>query len=208
MRPLLPVVAATAALVLAGCSEPEPGSPLPTGGAVATSAAPTEATSTAPSVSASPTSDATETPTAEPSAVPTEAPTLPPEATTNDAAGAEAFVRHWFDAVNFAYDNLDAEPMLAVSSDECDVCRQISSEVDEYRAQGLRVEGGTFALNEAVAPTPDGTGVTIVAVAYSQDPYRVISDNGEARDVSGESASLGAVLRWEGEEWRMFGLGT
>lgn len=203
VRLLAPAAAAVLLLVLTGCSEPEPGSPMPTGRAPATSAEPS-ATASATTASPTPTSD-----TPEPTQASQAAPTLPPEATTNDAAGAEAFVRYWFDTVNYAYDHLDAGPLQAASLDTCSVCGQIADEINEYARNGERVDGGAFTTAEVVSPAPDGTGVNVVSIVYSQEPYTVLNSAGEEVSQSaGEKASLGAVVRREADEWQMYDLGS
>ncbi|WP_298802790.1 DUF6318 family protein [uncultured Pseudokineococcus sp.] len=199
MRLLVPAAAAAALLALAGCSDPEPGSPLPTGAPAETS---TSTAAPSPTATATPTDDA---PTPEPGP----APTLPPEATTDDAAGAEAFVRYWFDTLEQAYTTLDTATLASHSTPDCEVCNAYIDEVEQLRALDRTVKGSQFVLTEVVAPAPDGTGATLVSTTLTVRPGRVLGPDGEVLEtVEGETTSLGAILVREEDTWLMFGLGA
>ncbi|MEJ5914756.1 DUF6318 family protein [Pseudokineococcus sp. 1T1Z-3] len=182
---------AAAALTLSGCiSEPEPGAPMPT------SAAPAPTTSLPPEASTAPDPAPTET-----------APTLPPEATTNDAAGAEAFVRHWYDTLNYAYRTNDTGPLEAASRPDCEVCNSFVEDFDNLPA-GHRIDGGQVEVIDSVAPAPDGTGNVLVALATRQEASRVIDANGDVvGETEGEDIALGAVIVRVDGGWLMYGLG-
>jgi len=204
VRPTTAAAGAAALLLAAGlaaCSgDPEPGSPLPTGEPVASATGSAEPTGASPSTAGDPSASPTEQPVA--------VPTLPPEATTNDAAGAEAFIRYWFDAVNHAYGTFDVAPLEEISDEACGVCSSIASEVEDLAAQGTSVSGGSYVLEEVSAPAPDPTGVNIVSLVYTRQPL-VFQDDETSTPAESPPppVSVAAVLEWRGESWRMYDFG-
>ncbi|WP_298991088.1 DUF6318 family protein [uncultured Pseudokineococcus sp.] len=202
MRFLVPAAAAATLLALAGCSDPEPGSPLPTG-------APAETSTT--TVAPSPTATATPTDgTPDPGA----APTLSPEATTNDAAGAEAFVRYWYDSLNYAIRTGDTAPVREASLlPECVECEALAASVESAYDAGGSLVGGRADVVEAIAPTPDGSGAVLLSVVVQQQPLQridgagdvVSDDTDEGVDESSQSVVIGRNDTADG--WLMVGLG-
>ncbi len=98
-------------VVLSGCSEKQ------------------EANDSLPTASASPTED--ELPPLGPEDLP-----MPDEARTQDAAGAEAFVRYYIELINRTSDVMDAEP-LREFSDGCPDCDRVADATDEDASGGL-----------------------------------------------------------------------
>jgi hypothetical protein len=137
-RPRLHIVAAVAAsaLILTGCNS---GGDPNSGG---TSSAP-------PSQTASP--SATPTPTATPAYVPASAsgraqnvpvPVLPEVAKTETKEGLEAFARHWYSTLSYAYETGETKPLEAASGPDCGACAKVRSEVTEWHADGRWMAGG------------------------------------------------------------------
>ena len=85
------------------------------------------------SIAASPVPDAA----AEPPLSAQPAPVLLEEATQQTAAGAMAFVRHYFAVVDYAYATGDTAPLTAVSDPGCLPCAGIKEMVDKSFAAGV-----------------------------------------------------------------------
>lgn len=207
MRPTTAVAGAAALLLAAGlaaCSgDPEPGSPLPTGDPVPSATDSTEPTGASPSTAADPSASPTEQPVA--------APTLPPEATTNDAAGAEAFVRYWYDALNYAYASGDSGPVVQASSDDCAVCAELVAVVDEAYSNNGRLVGGEITLLDVASPVPDDRGITLVSVLLDQEALDQVDEMGVTvrSEPPSDGVSAGVVLeRDESDDgWLYYGAG-
>jgi len=208
VRPTTAAAGAAALLLAAGIaacsSDPEPGSPLPTGEPVPSATGSAEPTGASPSTAADPSASPTEEPVA--------APTLPPEATTNDAAGAEAFTRYWYETLNFAYSTGDLEPMRRASADECVICDDLAGVISESYADGGRLKGGLVTLSEVVAPTPDATGSVLLSVVFQQAGSQQVDASGavEAEYPSETDVSASVVIeRTDSDDgWRMYGVGA
>ena len=125
----LRVAAATALLVplaLAGCAEDDPQPKLPS------------ASATSPTTTASATPDA-----------PVE-PTLPPEAQGKDEAAAEAFVRYFYDLINYAQVTGDVRAIKRVSFPSCDACANGAKFVHDIYAEGGFIDGASYTVSEVL----------------------------------------------------------
>ncbi|WP_193605024.1 DUF6318 family protein [Nocardioides dongkuii] len=130
-RVLLAGVAVTLGL-LSGCSDDADPSPM---------VSPTPSSSSAGSTS--------------PSHAPTPAgpvePTLPPEAEGDDAAAAEAFVRHYWEMVNYAQATGDVAGLRRLESPTCEACAGGRRTIEETYGAGGSIEGGEARVSSAQA---------------------------------------------------------
>jgi len=207
VRPTTAAAGAAALLLAAGlaaCSgDPEPGSPLPTGEPVPSATGSAEPTGASPAATGDPSAPPTEQPVA--------APTLPPEATTNDSAGAEAFVRYWYDALNYAYASGNTGPVMEASSDDCAVCAELVAVVDEAYSSNGRLIGGEITLLDVASPVPDDRGITLVSVLLDQEALNQVDEMGATvrSEPPSEGVSAGVVLERDGSDdgWLYYGAG-
>ena len=179
-------VALTCAVALLGaCSDDEPEAP---------------PTSTASSPSISETTETTPAPTP---------PSLPPEATTPDAAGAAAFVRHWFDLVSYAYATGNTEPIRNASTAECESCNNILETIEDQYTDGGRIEGGELSVLAAEAPTPVPGQVALVTTRVSQAALQGLSADGEVEmeQAADPGVTSGFFLQPTDTGWLAAGIG-
>ncbi|SFL91493.1 hypothetical protein SAMN04488085_12236 [Geodermatophilus ruber] len=132
---------AAGAAVLSGCSDKQ------------------EASDTLPSASA----EASPTEAALPPLGPADLP-MPDEARTQDAAGAEAFVRYYIDLINRTSTVMDAAP-LREFSDGCTECDRVATDTENDAAAGYHYEGGALTLTEIGRP--------LVRERTAEIPFRV-----------------------------------
>ncbi len=132
---------AAGALLLSGCSEQQ------------------EANDTLPGADASPSASEPELPPLGPPDLP-----MPAEARTQDAAGAEAFVRYYIDLINRTSTVMDAAP-LREFSDGCAECNRIATDAENDAAAGYRYEGGELTVTT--------TGRPLLQGASAEVPFRV-----------------------------------
>lgn len=182
----------TAAVLLSGCSGD--GGDGGDGDAPEPTRAPT--TSTPPSPTTSSVSTPTETP-----------PVMPPEARARDVDGAAAFIRYYFDVVNYANRTGDVARLTELSDEECQSCLNlIDTAANGYR-NGGRIEGGQIIVGD-VAVTPDdaANGLELRAV-ISQADGRFVDARGNELDVINAEVDylLGAIVLydtgWTLREW-------
>jgi Family of unknown function (DUF6318) len=144
---------AAGAVVLSGCSERQ------------------EANDTLPEADASPSASESELPPLGPPDLP-----MPAAARTQDAAGAEAFVRYYIDLINRTSTVMDAAP-LREFSDGCTECDRIASDAEKDAATGYHYDGGTLTITWIEAFKP---GETIeLGLLVDQSPLKVVDQSGK-----------------------------
>lgn len=185
MRRLLPIV--TLALVLlAGCSgegEPEP--------RIAPSDSSSAASSTAPP----------------PSPTGPVEPTLPAEAQGEDAAAAEAFVRFYWETVNYAQATGDVEGLRAIGAESCDGCRGgLEGIVETYEAGG-RIEGGEMRVRSAKATqisSPVATAYSVKVSARAAPQTIIESPGGEPIAKEGGRFKFQFIVQNDETSWSVY----
>jgi uncharacterized protein DUF6318 len=163
-------------VALSGCSERE------------------EASDTLPGADASPSASEPDLPPLGPPDLP-----MPAEARTQDAAGAEAFVRYYIDLINRTSTVMDAAP-LREFSDGCAGCDRIATDYESDAASGYRYDGGKLALRQIGEPLISNSITAEVAFRFDLEPLTVIDASGApvpALTFTGSEDSLGsAALQW------------
>jgi hypothetical protein len=74
------------------------------------------------------------------------APALPAAAEGQGPRAAEAFVRHYVDLINHGLETLDERPLVAESTQDCDLCRGFARILAGVDAKGGSYEGGQWGL--------------------------------------------------------------
>ncbi|TFV47800.1 hypothetical protein [Blastococcus sp. TF02A-35] len=163
--------AALAALVLSGCSEKQ------------------EANDTLPTA-------APETTESLPPVGPADFP-VPDEARTQDAAGAEAFLKYWIDLLN-RQRAVPAGQAITDLGPGCQECARIAGNYDSAASAGNRYEGGELTITESVAPQM-GDGEAMIAFVARREPVSLVNRDGailEARPDPAPALSSGITLNW------------
>ena len=120
----------------------------------------------APSGAPSP-SAAVTSPSPWPETAATTGPVLPAEAREQTAAGAIAFVRHYFAVVDYAYANGDTAPLANISDPECLPCAAIKEMIDATVAAGDSYDVDPTQLLELSVPDGEPRGAVEVHVLHS-----------------------------------------
>jgi hypothetical protein len=174
---------AAGAVVLSGCSERQ------------------EAADTLPEADATPSASEPELPPLGPPDLP-----MPAEARTQDAAGAEAFVRYYIDLINRTSSVMDAAP-LREFSDGCTECNRIASNTEVAAANGQVFRDGEISIIQMGKPLiADGTAQ--LALRVDQARFVVVDASGTSVDGGSEAytnISGGVALEWNSSDmtWSM-----
>jgi hypothetical protein len=128
---------------------------------------------------------------------------MPDEARTQDAAGAEAFVRYYIALINRTSEVMDAEP-LREFSDSCMECERLARNTEEAAAAGHDFEQGEITIREIGQPLVEGKTAQL-AIRVDQAPFRVIDQAGAPVE-GGADAILdipcGIALTWNPSDQR------
>jgi hypothetical protein len=124
---------------------------------------------------------------------------MPAEARTQDAAGAEAFVRYYIELINRTSDVMDAQPLRDLSR-ACDGCDRISTETEEDASAGYKYEGGLITVAKLTPPLLAGTRAEM-AMRIDQARLAVIDRGGAPiDDLSSDAFSdvnASAAAEWD-----------
>ncbi|WP_163481396.1 DUF6318 family protein [Geodermatophilus sabuli] len=173
----LRLVAALAAgsAVLGGCSEPQ------------------EASDTLPPATAAPS-----TTEGLPPLGPPDLP-MPDAARTQDAAGAEAFVRYYIDLINRTSTVMDAAPLREFSNG-CADCDRIAANTESSAGANRDYEGGEITITALTAPLITDKRAEM-AIRVNQAPLVVVGADGSVLSEEGSPAYTGipgtAAATWD-----------
>lgn len=174
------IAAAALILALAGCSDdPEP-----------------RVADPAPTSPSAPTTDASgPTP-----------PEMPDAAKGTDAAAAEAFVRFYWETVNYAQETGDVDALSDLGSSECGACTAgVQALRDVFDANGdFRGGTGTVSINNVNFIQDDGQPNAVVEFEVTSTKQTVdYPGSGKDKVIPAGTVSLRAVLAPRGRTWLM-----
>jgi hypothetical protein len=125
---------------------------------------------------------------------------MPAEARTQDAAGAEAFVRYYIDLISNAQRTLDSTWIRDLSSG-CETCEQLAVGFDEDRTVGHVRTGGDVRVSSISTPAVNGIEAQ-AAFTLRQSAQRVTNNGTPVTGLDSPergNLSAGAILTWEKE---------
>ncbi|HEY4625409.1 MAG TPA: DUF6318 family protein [Blastococcus sp.] len=134
---------------------------------------------------------------------------MPAEARTQDAAGAEAFVRYYIALINRTSTIMDAKPLRDLS-DGCADCNRIADATEQAEAAGRDYVGGQMTILQVGRPLVRGDKAEL-ALRVDQAEFVVLDPSGRPTEGGSEAFSNvagGATLRWDGtrQTWLVAGL--
>jgi hypothetical protein len=146
-------------------------------------------------------------PSASPSAAPT-APVLPEAAKAKTKAGAEAFVRHYVQVLNYATFTGKTDAARALDDGKCSSCQRMLASIDAIYTKGGNVKGGAWTPTlVSDVPHPGGNGWTVDAkITYG--PQTVVrATNAQPEKYTGGGRLVSFILEtsrdggWQVREW-------
>lgn len=202
MRVTMMATACLAVFVVAGCSdasEPSP-PPAPVDSLTDTSEDPPPDSDTETETetsSAPPPDDVEETTQA------SGPPELPPEATEQTEAGADAFVRYYFNRLNYGTMTPASDALDDTAVAGCQTCASLEDSLSSLASEGLRSEGPSALLMSSVA-TIDGDRAVVESIFMQVNPPTVTED-GTVATPGRESTQVTFSFRleWTDSGWRI-----
>lgn len=174
---------AALALVVVGCSEPEPAPP--------TTAPP--ATSAAPSPTATPTPTQT-------------GPDIPAAARTQDEKGGIAFVKFFIDQVNESYTTPRDDLIPALSDPECISCAELQKYAEQYVASQSRTSAAPYSVANVKWLGEQTAGVFIVSLTFRTAPVDTIDSAGKVVSTyESDSVKRKIGVTWKEGQWVVYG---
>lgn len=220
------LLVALIALGASGCSgEPEEATASPAATSSAEPAPDVSAvpeTEVAPDAGAAPGDDATPDPGAVPSDDPVPgaevapaAPVLPVAATVPDAAGAQAFVKYWYELINHAYAIGDGNVLGPLSHPECTSCvstvENIAKGVDAggvFRDLVFLPEQLDTVPKQLNTVTPAADVMLTTGLLICPPRGAIIYPDGTVLDTDcTEVRSMKVISQWSGDHWQIREIG-
>lgn len=167
-----------------------------------------EVTATPVPTVSSATPEPSPTPTAPATAVPL--PVMPPEMANNDAAGAEAAARYFFELYVYTYLTRDLDPWKQISSDDCQFCLSVADEVSEMISTDETQRGGKVVVNPDIAHEYDADlDVHVLDMVATQLAYEeVAADGAVISSNNGGTFSLSIILQMTEAGWSVLEAGS
>lgn len=161
----------------------------------------------APEPNIAPTSPATSSEPSDPSTSPVSgptAPTMPPEAMGDDLAAAEAFVKFYWDSVNYAQATGDTGSLRRLGAKACAACRAGVAKLDDIYDRGGRIVGGVGTVKITNSGLIQKDGLPDVVVDFEVTSTRQRLDMPGTTDdvtVPAGDAQLRMLLRADDGAW-------
>jgi len=104
---------------------------------------------------------------------------MPAEARTQDAAGAEAFVRYYFDLLNKSLTDMDPQYIRFFAEAGCDACERIAKETETDAAAGYTYRGGELTIAGDISILMTGPAEAQAGFVTDQAPMTVMDRAGK-----------------------------
>lgn len=97
---------------------------------------------------------------------------MPAAARSEDASGAEAFIRYYFDLLNRSLKDMDTQ-YLRTFAQQCEVCDRIIRETEGDATNGYHYDGGELVISSPIAVAITAPGRAESAFLADQEPLTV-----------------------------------
>jgi Family of unknown function (DUF6318) len=130
-------------------------------------------------------------------------PEPPPAARKYSITGAAAFIGHYVDTLNYAYETGDTKALERISVPRCQSCRNNRAVIEGTYKNGATFRGGHIRLIAAEPTSADVKENLVVAAAWSSTHReQVASDGAVVGSYPASPQSLGEfTLQWNGTTW-------
>ncbi len=131
-------------------------------------------------------------------------PVLPEKAREFSKEGLEAFARHWYATLGYAFETGDPGPMMAISNADCKTCNAMKEGVTGGHAEGKWIVGGQMfvsSMDSSFKQMPDDT-FQVVGMVRQQHVIYYNADRSVSKDL-GVKAAIGDIVigKYSDEGW-------
>ena len=142
-------------------------------------------------------------PSGEPEPSPSAAPILPAEGREQTAAGAIAFVRHYFAVVDYAYATGDTAPLAVASDPACLACTKVKDTVDSTIISGGSYVTDATQITDLRVSDAELMDAEEVLAHYSTPAAAAIDSNGNTvrRFVPRSDMKASLIVLWQRSGW-------
>ena len=133
-----------------------------------------------------------------------DSPNIPVAARAHTPAGAEAFVRYFFDQLNVAWSKPQAGLISVLSAPTCKTCANLEAEAAKSVAKKERVVGQSIVLDSV--DTSDATNsakMTVLAIGYQPKTIVVDATGKTVETLPRERVRTLVTVQWDAHGWRL-----
>jgi serine/threonine-protein kinase len=135
----------------------------------------------------------------------------PPAAVSSTSVdGATAFVKYWFDALNYAVSTGNTAPVEAVSSPDCETCAAATKAIKNEYQSGGKLRGGEYSIRQITTDNFFTVAEPDIDIVFDRSPRSTVTATGQQITVLPGTAFATAqiLLDRSGNKWRMRSLLT
>jgi hypothetical protein len=133
---------------------------------------------------------------------------LPEVAKTETKEGAEAFVRYWYESLNFGYETGGTESLERISAPSCVFCTGLKDGIKEAWSEGRWISGGKIETPVVTATVEPGAEPYVV-VQVIQSTIEIRNPDGTLLQKPTPATNTGsrAGITFGSSGWSMTDLG-
>ncbi|WP_104092571.1 DUF6318 family protein, partial [Arthrobacter sp. GMC3] len=123
-------------------------------------------------------------------------PILPEKAKEFSKEGLEAFARHWYTTLGYAFETGDPAPMMAITNPDCKTCNAMKDGVTSGHADGKWIVGGQMtvvSMDSTFKQMPDET-FQVVGMVRQQHVIYYNADKSVRKDLGVKVAIADIVV--------------
>lgn len=130
---------------------------------------------------------------------------MPAAAKRHTPAGAEAFTRFYFAALNYAQGTLDTEVLARLRTGACDGCQGVVDNIDSVRKRHGTVHGGEETIHHVVVSRLRAGDLRPfeVVVKCTATKQAVRFPNGRSEHATAARTTFRLVLYPTGDSWQV-----
>lgn len=179
-------------------------------GACDSGGSPTSSTSSSTSSSPSPsTSSSTSAPASSTSSSPAYVPVkpeFPAEAKKQTVEGSLAYVRYFYDVVNYAYTKPDSKVIASLGTTTCAPCSRLQARTVELVKARERYKSALVAISGVESVSTSLTNPLVIATGKQFEVSIVNSEGIEAEGSHASKVNFRVSLVWEAGGWKVDGV--
>jgi hypothetical protein len=132
-------------------------------------------------------------------------PEPPSAATAATRDGATAFVKYWFDALNYAVSTGNTASVDAASGPDCEACAAASKAIKDAYQNGSALRGGGYTIRQITTDNFFTVSEPKIDVVFDRSPRSTVTATGQQITILPGTtfATAQVLLERSDNKWRM-----
>jgi hypothetical protein len=132
-------------------------------------------------------------------------PSAPPTAKQRSEPGAVAFVRYWFQTLDYATQTGDIGPLTKASDPDCQACEAALTIVRQSYSDGGYLQGGTYTVRSITNENFAMDDRPLLSVSFDRSSRSGFGPDGQVRNSLPAAAFVTCqlTLAWDEDTWKV-----